>query len=78
MTVTGGTEAGHSSHGPGKAKLDLRSDSTLKSFLLQQKNNNALGTYGINQICTTTADADVRYNCNYDEGAAHYHLSFNN
>jgi hypothetical protein len=78
VTITGGTEAGHLSHGPGQAKLDVRSDATLKSFLIQQEQNSSLGTYGINQVCATPADADVRYNCSTDEGASHYHLSFNN
>ena len=78
VTITGGTEAGHLSHGPGQAKLDVRSDATLKSFLIQQEQNSSLGTYGINQVCATPADADVRYNCSTDEVASHYHLSFNN
>ena len=35
ITITGGAEGGHLTHGPGLARFDLRNDTSLRSFLAQ-------------------------------------------
>lgn len=76
VTITGGTEAGHSSHGPGKPRLDVSTNAALKTYLLQLKASANLGSFGITQICATNADANLRYNCSTVETVPHYHFSF--
>jgi hypothetical protein len=78
VMVTGGTEAGHVSHGVGKPMLDVRSttNQVLGNYLARLKASANLGSFGISQICTTSADAAIRYNCSTDEGADHYHIAF--
>lgn len=71
ITITGGTETGHQTHGPGLPVVDLEFNDTLASYL---KNNTS--SLGISAICTAPQDAQYRYNCNFDEGTRHIHISF--
>lgn len=72
VTVTGGTETGHFSHGPGKPIVDLRFDQATADFVTA--NHSVLG---VSQVCTTAADAKYSYNCgNYMEGAEQLHIEF--
>jgi hypothetical protein len=38
ITITGGTEGGHASHGPGKAPIDLRFDTKLDAYITNPQN----------------------------------------
>lgn len=68
--VTGGTEAGHQSHGGG-TKADITEMACLTSALANPT------AYGINQVCTTSAYLYLRKNCGtYVESAPHFHLGF--
>jgi hypothetical protein len=71
VTVTGGTEVGHISHGSGKSIVDIRFDQTTANYIQANRS-----TLGITAICTTAADAQYRYNCNYPETEEHLHLQF--
>ncbi|MEI7749732.1 MAG: pilin [Candidatus Moraniibacteriota bacterium] len=85
FVVTGGTEAGHKSHGPGKPMIDIRDDSGLRTFLQAQKSAKTYGTFGIGQICTVAAGdlQTISYNhsytstCQDPSSTAHFHFSFN-
>lgn len=72
MTITGGTETGHTDHGTGKASVDLRWNESLASCIKQ--NASALN---IKQLCTTLEDAQYRINCTFNEKNQHIHVSFN-
>ncbi len=71
IQVTGGTETGHSAHGPGKPVVDLHWDRATAAFL---KNNAA--TYGVERICTHPDHAAYRIACNYNEQVPHIHVKF--
>ncbi len=90
--VTGGTEVGHKSHGPGKAAVDVSEVQCLGEFLASEVNS--VGTKGIKKICTRggTKDADgnakaiptglssyivnAKLACEYQEESPHYHIQF--
>ncbi|MCL4391919.1 pilin [Patescibacteria group bacterium] len=78
ITVTGGTEVGHVSHGLNKPVFDLRTSSALVTYIqnnLNRTNGTLDGTH-IDQICTTSANSNIRYNCsNYSESEEHIHIS---
>lgn len=70
IIVTGGTEVGHQTHGPGLPVVDLHYSPALGEFLKHNFYTN------IEQLCTTAADAQYRINCNTDETAEHLHVKF--
>lgn len=71
VTITGGTEVGHQTHGPGLPVVDLSFNDPLANYL---RNNTSF--LGINSICTASQDAEYRYNCNYNEPKRHLHVAF--
>ncbi|PIR69589.1 MAG: hypothetical protein COU47_02430 [Candidatus Niyogibacteria bacterium CG10_big_fil_rev_8_21_14_0_10_46_36] len=71
ITITGGTEVGHQTHGPGKPIVDLSFNEPLASYL----HDNA-SSLGISTICTAPQDAQYRHNCNFNESSRHLHVSF--
>jgi hypothetical protein len=74
VTVTGGTEIGHQSHGSGLPVVDLSFNSALAQCI---KNNIHSGdTFQISKICTIPSDSQYRYNCTYNETAEHLHVAF--
>lgn len=76
ITVTGGTEVGHQTHGLNKPVFDLRTNSTLVNYINQNLKNGVLDGYSINQICTTNQNSGISYNCsNYTETEEHIHIS---
>ncbi len=78
VTVTGGTEVGHVSHGLNKPVFDLRTTSALVTYIQTNLNrtNGTLDGAHIDQICTTNANSNIRYNCsNYSEPEEHIHIS---
>jgi len=85
FVVTGGTEAGHQSHGPGKPMIDIRDDSGIRTFLQAQRTAQTYGSFGIGQICTVAAGdlTTISYNhsyastCQDPSSVAHFHFSFN-
>lgn len=72
ITVTGGTETGHKSHGFGKPIVDLKWDTQIADCL---KNNSS--SLNIARICTTESDQAYRIQCNFNEEAEHLHVVFN-
>ncbi len=73
VTVTGGTEVGHKTHGPGKAIFDLRSTGTGAAALGQHLYDST----AVTTICTMAVDPDKKYrkNCStFDETAQHFHV----
>lgn len=71
VTVTGGTETGHQSHGTGKAVVDLQWNSSLAQCI---KSDASL--LNVSAICTTPSDSQYRINCSYDESVEHIHVAF--
>jgi len=70
VIVTGGTEVGHQSHGPGKPVVDLFFNPALAEYLKNSYKSN------IDALCTTPQDQQYRINCNYDETVRHLHVQF--
>lgn len=70
VTITGGTEAGHRTHGVGLPIVDLRYTKTLADWI----KNNYLSN--IVAICTTDHLSQYRYKCNYSESVDHLHIQF--
>ncbi len=74
FNVTGGTEVGHASHGPGLPVMDVSQDQTLGNYLNNRSN---LSSAGISKICATSTWQRVSYNCGgYVEQKQHFHLAF--
>lgn len=71
--VTGGTEPGHVSHGPGLPIVDVTNSPCLKTFLANKGN---LSGVHIKKICAIASEQEVAYNCSYKEPAPHFHLVF--
>ena len=82
LLLTGGTEAGHLSHGIGDPVVDLNLDTGLRSLLDDNimpeiQKNGANNKYNIDKICVTAADHKYSYNCgNYNETDPHLHVQF--
>ncbi len=75
FNVTGGTETGHKSHGPGKPIVDVSEAPCLEDKFRNQKSN--LGSqYNISAICADSNSRDAAYNCSYVEPAPHFHIQF--
>lgn len=75
VTVTGGTETGHSAHGSGKPVVDVSENSCLEGKFSQTKPPG----YNIAKICADGNSQAAAYNCgSYIEAAPHFHLQFNN
>ncbi len=71
FNVTGGTEVGHKTHGPGRPVVDISQKECLVDALSHPQK------YNIVKICTTNQYRKLRYNCrNYNENAPHFHLVF--
>lgn len=73
VTVTGGTETGHQSHGSGKSIVDLSWDESLAACM---KNN--ADKLNVVALCTAPQDAEYRIECTYDETNQHIHVQFKN
>lgn len=71
ITITGGTEDGHKSHGQGKPVIDLRWDESLAACI---KNN--ASTFNTTKLCTAPQDSEYRINCTYNETNQHIHIAF--
>jgi hypothetical protein len=71
IVVTGGTETGHATHGPGRPPVDLRFDQATADYIAAHR-----AELGITQVCTTNANAQYRYNCTAPESENHLHLGF--
>lgn len=85
FVVTGGTEAGHKSHGPGKPMIDIRDNGVVRKFLVKARTEKKYANFGIGQICTV-APGDLKsisYNHSYDRtcqdpsSVTHFHFSIN-
>ncbi len=71
VTVTGGTEIGHVTHGPGKAVFDLSSTGSGASTLGQHLKNDS----SVKVICVNNADIQYQKNCaGFDETIRHFHV----
>lgn len=71
ITVTGGTEAGHQTHGSGRPAVDIRFDQKTADYIYAHR-----AELGIKQICTTAANSKYRYMCTTNESQNHLHLGF--
>lgn len=70
IIITGGTEIGHQTHGPGKSVVDLRFNPDLAKYL---KDNLSQG----NVVCTTAQNSQYRIGCGgYNETENHLHIQF--
>jgi|GEM_PF-1487174 len=65
VTITGGAEDGHATHGPDKPVVDLSTNNGLAEYL---KNNNS----NILKICTTYANRQYAKNCKNSQGQDFY------
>lgn len=73
VRVTGGAETGHQSHGLNRPVFDLASNQTLAQYLFNNRTGNGLGF--VQQICTTNAYSQYRFNCgSYTEAQEHLHV----
>lgn len=74
VTITGGTEIGHKTHGMGKSVVDLSWDEKLAQYL----KGDTARTDGVKPsvMCTTEARSAYRINCNYNEKEDHLHVQF--
>jgi hypothetical protein len=70
IIVTGGTEVGHQTHGPGKPIVDLFFSPDLAYYLKNIYKTN------VSAVCTASQDSQYRINCNYDEPVRHLHVQF--
>jgi hypothetical protein len=77
MVVTGGTEPGHSSHGPGKPIVDLRLDGSQGTLNTAQFISTRASNFGVTKICTPWKDRQFRINCNFNETQPHIHVEMN-
>ncbi len=74
VTVTGGTEVGHKSHGTGLPVVDLSENTCLEQYFSQNK---PVG-YDVTKICADGTSQAASYNCgSYVEAQAHFHIQFN-
>lgn len=73
MVITGGTEAGHTSHGYGKPILDFRFNPELTKYLRDNKVQ-----AGVAKVCTAPEDAAFRVNCATNEQHRHLHVEIIN
>jgi hypothetical protein len=74
VTVTGGTEVGHKSHGTGLPVVDLSENTCLEQYFSQTK---PVG-YDVTKICADGTSQAASYNCgSYVEAQAHFHIQFN-
>ncbi len=71
VTITGGTESGHTSHGQGNAIVDLSYSDQLASCM---KNN--VSKFNITQMCMTAANSKYSVNCKPAESQPHIHVQF--
>lgn len=76
VTVTGGTEIGHLSHGMGKPIVDLSFNTQLADFLKADIDRGEKNYYNITKICTTPEDKKYRHSCDTDEDVRHLHIEF--
>jgi len=77
VTVTGGTETGHVSHGTGKPVVDVSQDTCLFNYFKKAEGGKTLTSEtSIEKICTTAQNQPVAFNCTYKEPKAHFHLVF--
>ncbi len=75
FNVTGGTETGHKSHGPGKPIVDVSEAPCLEEKFRGQKAS--LGSqYNIQSICADSNSREAAYGCSYVEPAPHFHIQF--
>jgi hypothetical protein len=66
--VTGGTETGHTSYGPGNASMDVS-----EAIALRGNYND----YNIAKVCITDRYSSISYKCgSYREEKPHLHLVF--
>ncbi len=75
FNVTGGTETGHVSHGPGKPIVDVSETSCLEDKFRNQKSV-LTSQYNISAICSDNDSREAAYNCGYVEPAPHFHIKF--
>ncbi|MCX6763629.1 MAG: pilin [Candidatus Moranbacteria bacterium] len=74
IIVSGGTEGGHSSHGPGKPNVDIRNTSDALGTCLKQGATDK----SLNISCIASSNPPVyNYGCNFTDGSDHYHVVFN-
>lgn len=73
VTVTGGTESGHQTHGANRPVVDIRYDGSDNDSLASCVYNNRV-RFNITQICTT--NVKYRYLCGDIETEPHLHLQF--
>ncbi len=71
IIVTGGTETGHKSHGPGLPVVDLSFNQPLADYIKR-----IFAPANIDQICTAPEDAAYRFRCSYNEEVRHLHVQF--
>lgn len=75
LIITGGTEVGHKTHGPGLGSIDFGESNCLGTFL--QNNITKHNELGIQRICaTTTWFSKVGASCTESAGAPHFHIQF--
>ncbi len=72
VTITGGTEVGHKSHGAGLPVVDLSENSCLEQYFSKKP----IG-YDVAKICSDGNSQAASYNCgNFVESQAHFHVQF--
>lgn len=79
VIVTGGTEVGHQTHGPGLPVMDIENNSCLDNYIIANQGN-FRSTYGVSNFCVTTSNPLLYQkaiaNCLENNTQAHYHLAF--
>lgn len=76
FNVTGGTEVGHKSHGPGLPVFDVTEKECLGKFLASEV---TIPRYGVTKVCTRQLggfNTDAALRCTYVETEPHYHIVF--
>ncbi len=76
ITVTGGTEAGHKSHGPGSPVVDIRPNSTLNTFLGYPNPTNGVTNRSV--AFKDGGHANFYYETTAQDGSTgnHWHVTF--
>ena len=73
VTITGGSESGHDTHGHGKAIIDLRKDTRLDSYIISQAISRKRTNYGMKYIMS---DGSTYLDENVKGGTPHWHVVF--
>ncbi len=73
ITITGGSELGHKTHGPGRAVIDLRKNEALNSYITSKAKSKKQTNYGMKY---TMSDGSTYLDEVVKGGTPHWHVVF--